>query len=68
MSEIIHCYCRRGAVGQFQRVLAVLLEDGRLQIQEAGKTSIVSGGTVDMNCKRCGFEREIALDSLAITV
>lgn len=44
-------------------MLAVLLWDGRLEIRQEGKTSIVSGGHVLLSCNRCGFETEVALDS-----
>lgn len=65
MSEIIHCRCHKGT---FFRVLGVLLEDGRLEMRQDGKSSTVSGGTVDLRCKRCGFQREIALDSRPLAV
>ncbi len=64
-ATIIHCLCHRGA---FDRVLAVLLPDGRLEMRKDGKSSTVSGGTVDLACKRCGFEREMVLDSEAVSV
>lgn len=63
MSEIVHCRCHKGS---FFRVLGVLLEDGRLEMKNDGKSSTVSGGTVDLRCTRCGFEREIRLDMQAL--
>lgn len=65
MSEVIHCRCRKGA---FSRVMGVLLPDGRLEMRESGKSSIQAGGTVQLSCSKCGFERELSLDSVSISV
>ena len=64
-AEIIRCNCynRRGTC-----VIAVLLPDGRLEMRRAGKSSIVSGGVVDLNCDRCGFKRELVLDSIPMSI
>ena len=62
---IIHCLCQRGT---WHRILAVILPDGRLEIRNDGKSSVVSGGRVELSCQRCGFERELALDNSEIAI
>ncbi len=63
MSEVIHCRCQKGS---FSRVLGVLLDNGKLEMRQDGKSSVVSGGMVDLSCRRCGFQRELSLDSTAM--
>ncbi len=65
MSEVIHCRCQKGS---FSRVLGVLLEDGSFEMRGDGKSSIVSWGVVDLSCKRCGYQRELVLDSEAMAL
>ncbi len=65
MSEVIHCYCVRGT---FSRVVAVLLDDGQLQMKESGKSVLFVGGIADLSCTKCGFERKLVLDSVPVTV
>ena len=67
MRRIIHCQCRGESRngGTWYRNLAVLLPDGRLEIRNIGKSTLVSGGLVKLACDRCGFEEELALDTLA---
>lgn len=64
MSEgtIIHCRCQRRT---WYRILAVLLPDGRLEMRQDGKSTIFTGGSVTLACRRCGFSEEIALDKQA---
>lgn len=59
---IIHCLCQRET---WHRILAVILPDGRLEMKNDGKSSVVSGGRVELSCSRCGFDRQITLDKEA---
>ena len=65
MSEVIHCRCQKGS---FSRVLGVLLDDGSLEMRGDGKSSTVSWGVVDLRCDRCGFKRELVLDSIPMSI
>ena len=59
---IIHCLCQRGT---WHRVIGIILPDGRLEMRNDGKSSVVSGGRVELSCERCGFDRQIVLDKQA---
>lgn len=37
-------------------------------MRENGKESVVTGGRVNLGCAKCGFEREIVLDKVTVSV